>query len=82
MTTAETGPGNETPDLPFPEYIACHLCGVERRVIKREAYVMSEGTAGVAWAKCRKCRHTFVRFIGEERAAARLAERWLGLYRH
>jgi hypothetical protein len=82
MTAAKTAPANETPDLPFPEYIVCHLCGVERRVIQREVYSMPEGTAGVAWAKCRKCRHTFVRFLGEEKAAARLAERWLGLYRH
>jgi len=82
MTTAETGPGIETPDLPFPKYIVCHACGMERRVIGREVYLMPEGTAGVAWAKCRKCRHTFVRFLGEEKAAARLAERWLGLYRH
>jgi hypothetical protein len=82
MTAAKAAPATETSDLPFPEYIVCHLCGVERRVIQREVYSMPEGTAGVAWAKCRKCRHTFVRFLGEEKAAARLAERWLGLYRH
>jgi len=82
MSAAKAAPGDETPDVPFPEYIVCHLCGVERRVIQREVYAMPEGTAGVAWAKCRKCRHTFVRFLGEETAAARLAERWLGLYRH
>jgi len=82
MTAAKSAADNETPDLSFPEYIVCHLCGVERRVIQREVYAMPEGTAGVAWAKCRQCRHTFVRFLGEEKAAARLAERWLGLYRH
>jgi hypothetical protein len=48
-------------------------------VIIREVYQLPAGTAAVALAKCRKCRHTFVRFLGEKEAAARLAERWLGL---
>jgi len=82
MTAADMASGKEAAELPFPDYIACHQCGAERRVIKREVYAMPEGTAGVAWAKCRKCRHTFVRFLGEKKAAARLAERWLGLYKH
>jgi hypothetical protein len=35
--------------------------------------------AGVAWANCRKCHHTFVRFIGDRKPAARLMQRWLGI---
>jgi hypothetical protein len=66
-------------DLEFPRYIVCHLCGGKRRVIRREVCEMPEGMAGVAWANCRKCRHTFVRFIGEKKPAARLMQRWLGL---
>lgn len=42
---------------------------------------MPEGVAGVAWAKCRKCHHTFIRFLGEKKAAAVLAEKWLGIDR-
>jgi len=68
-------------DFAFPERIRCHSCGAERMVIWREVYEMPEGAAGVALAKCRKCRFTFVRFVGERKAAARLAERWLGLNR-
>jgi hypothetical protein len=68
-------------DFAFPRYIKCHQCGAERLVIVREVYEMPEGVAGVALAKCRKCRHTFVRFLGEKKAAARLAERWLGIDR-
>jgi hypothetical protein len=68
-------------DLSFPDKIRCHSCGTDRYVIWREAYDMPEGAAGVALARCRKCRHTFVRFLGEGKAAARLAERWLGIRR-
>ena len=63
----------------FPQFIVCHSCGAKRRVIRREVCEMPEGVAGVAWAKCRKCRHTFVRFIGEKKPAARLMQKWLGL---
>lgn len=67
------------PDLGFPRYIVCHLCGGRRRVIRREICEMPEGIAGVAWANCRKCHHTFVRFVGEKKPAARLMQRWLGI---
>jgi len=68
-------------DLSFPEKIRCHSCNADRAVIWREVYEMPEGVAGVALARCRKCQHTFVRFLGETGAAARLAERWLGIRR-
>jgi hypothetical protein len=71
----------EHPVFHFPRYIKCHGCGAQRTVIIREVYQLPAGTAAVALAKCRKCRHTFVRFLGEKEAAARLAERWLGLER-
>jgi len=71
--------GSRTTGFRFPKYIACHSCGQKRRVVSREICEMPEGVAGVAWANCRKCRHTFVRFIGEKRPAARLMQRWLGL---
>ena len=66
-------------DFPFPKFIACHSCGTQRRVIRREICEMPEGLAGVVWAKCRKCRHTFVRFVGEKAPAARLMKKWLGI---
>lgn len=65
--------------LIFPNWIACHTCGGRRFVRRRELFECPEGVAGVVWAKCRKCRHTFVRFIGEKKAAARLMQRWLGI---
>ncbi|MBI2297230.1 MAG: hypothetical protein HYU76_14620 [Betaproteobacteria bacterium] len=68
-------------DFPFPQRIACHGCGAKRRVIGKEVYEMHEGVASVAWARCGKCRHTFVRFLGEKKAAARAMEMWLGLHR-
>jgi len=40
---------------------------------------MPEGVAGVAWANCRKCHHTFVRFLGEKKPAARFMKKWLGI---
>lgn len=63
----------------FPPFIVCHQCGARRRVIKKEICEMPEGVAGVAWARCRKCHHMFVRFIGERRPAARLMRMWLGI---
>jgi hypothetical protein len=68
-------------DFTFPSRIKCHGCGAECFVIWREVYEMPEGMAGVAWARCRRCRHDFVRFLGEEKAAARVAEKWLGIQR-
>jgi hypothetical protein len=47
----------------------------------REVYEMPEGVAGVALARCGRCHHTFVRFLGEKKAAARAMELWLGLER-
>ena len=69
-------------DLRFPQHIGCHRCGARCRVMQKEVYSLPEGVAGVAFARCRRCRHTFVRFIGEKKPTARLAEIWLGLYRH
>ena len=63
----------------FPLYITCHSCGVKRRVMRREVCEMPEGVAGVAWANCGRCHHTFVRFIGEKKPAARLMQMWLGI---
>lgn len=53
-------------ELLFPKFIVCHGCGGRRRVRRREVFEMPSGVAGVAWAKCSKCHHTFVRFIGEK----------------
>jgi hypothetical protein len=81
MKTSQDKPyGSTGPvDFRFPLRIACHGCGAMRRVFEREVYEMPEGVAGVALARCGKCRHTFVRFIGEKRAAARAMEMWLGI---
>ena len=66
-------------ELLFPKFIVCHGCGRRHRVMRKEVFEMPSGLAGIAWAKCRKCRHTFVRFIGEKEPARKLMERWLGL---
>lgn len=71
----------EAAKFPFPRYIVCHGCGIKRRVAGREVYEMPEGIGGVAWARCGRCRHVFVRFLGERRAAARAMEAWLGIER-
>lgn len=76
---AKAGSGLDAVDFPFPRFIVCHSCGAKRRVIRREVCEMPEGVAGVAWANCRRCHHTFVRFLGEKKPAARLMQRWLGL---
>jgi hypothetical protein len=68
-----------TLNFQFPRYITCHSCGMKRRVNRREICEMPEGVAGVAWANCGRCHHTFVRFIGEQKPAARLMQQWLGL---
>lgn len=81
MKTREnmSGGGTEPVKFRFPLRIVCHGCGIKRRVSGRELYEMPEGIAGVAWARCGRCRHTFVRFLGEKKAAARAMEIWLGL---
>ena len=73
------GDGIGITEFLFPKFVTCHSCGMQRRVIRREVCEMPEGVAGVAWANCRKCRHTFVRFLGEKKPAARLMNRWLGI---
>jgi predicted metal-binding protein len=73
------GSAGEAAKLPFPAFIVCHSCKGRRRVMQREVFELPEGIAGVAWARCRTCRHTFVRFIGAGKPVARLAARWLGL---
>ncbi len=69
----------DTSEFSFPRFVVCHGCGMRRHVISRELYEMPEGKAGVVWANCRKCRHTFVRFVGQKKPVQRLMERWLGL---
>ena len=76
---AKAGDSPGTVNFPFPRFIVCHSCGVKRRVMRREVCEMPEGVAGVAWANCGRCRHTFVRFIGEKKPAARLMQMWLGI---
>ena len=75
----KAGGSLEVANFQFPRFIVCHSCGAKRRVIRREVCEMPEGVAGVAWANCRKCHHTFVRFIGEKKPAARLMKKWLGI---
>jgi hypothetical protein len=75
----EAGGGIGVTEFLFPKFITCHSCGAQRRVIRRELCEMPEGVAGVALANCRKCHHTFVRFIGEKKPAARLMKKWLGI---
>ncbi len=65
--------------LEFPKFVICHRCGGRRRVTRKEVYEMPSGIAGVAWAKCRKCHHSFVRFVGDKEPARKLMERWLGI---
>jgi len=67
-------------ELSFPKFITCHSCGAQRRVMRKEVFEMPEGVAGIAWARCRKCHHTFVRFIGDKRPAGKLMERWLDVH--
>jgi DNA-directed RNA polymerase subunit RPC12/RpoP len=81
LTSAVVKTEARSVDLPFPKRIKCHRCGAECLVVTREVYEMPEGMAGVAWARCRRCSHDFVRFLGEAKAAARLAEKWLGIQR-
>ncbi|OGA49484.1 MAG: hypothetical protein A3F74_00370 [Betaproteobacteria bacterium RIFCSPLOWO2_12_FULL_62_58] len=81
MESAEDKAGGnlDAANFQFPQFIVCHSCGVKRRVNRREICEMPEGVAGVAWANCGRCHHTFVRFIGEKKPAARLMQMWLGL---
>lgn len=67
-------------DLTFPEFLTCKQCGRMCRIGAREVYEMPEGVAGVAWATCRKCRRTFIHFVGGKKAVAVLAKKWLGLH--
>jgi len=66
-------------ELEFPKWIVCHGCGGRRWVRRRELFELPSGMAGIVWARCRKCRHTFVRFVGEKGPASKLMEQWLGL---
>ena len=66
-------------ELAFPSFITCVKCERSCRVNRREACDMPEGAAGVAWARCKKCKRNFIRFIGEELAAAVLKDRWLSV---
>ncbi len=79
MVAASTVTTSAPAALAFPRFVICHGCGGRRWVIRKEVYEMPSGIAGVAWAKCRKCHHTFVRFIGEKEPARKLMERWLGI---
>ena len=72
--------GAERMDLRFPKFMACRRCGAICRVNETDTYEMPEGVAGIAWARCRTCRQTFVHFAGEDEVAARLMERWLDVH--
>jgi hypothetical protein len=67
-------------DPAFPAFMNCEKCGARCRVKRKDVYEMPEGVAGVAWARFRKCREYFVHFVGEQKAAAVLMERWLDVH--
>jgi hypothetical protein len=63
-----------------PSFMTCKRCGARCRVSRTDTYEMPAGVAGVAWARCRRCRYEFVHFFGAKEPVAKLIEKWLDVH--